>query len=562
MCFMQYQSHIKKHGKRALIIIGALVLVVALAGLYIGQRWSNNLRTQLRDYVAEMSDSLYIMRYDGVNLNLFKGQLTLNNVSLITDSVVYKRLQQEQRAPAILYSLSAERLDLRYFKVWRYFMKKELNANSLVLENPSIVMVQDTRNIDTSRKRSAYENISSRIRSISIGTLRLDSSNFKYTYIKKDSAKVITQLHHLSIHVKDLLIDAKAVEDPSRFLYARNYELHLRDYRHRTSDSLYWMIVRDVSYNAAESNLHIGQFSVEPRYSRTEFDKRVKFQQDRFDVQFNNIVVNKLEPNVLLQEQQIRAQRINIGSGNVSIYHNRILPPSNQVKTGQFPHQLLQKLSVPVLIDSLRADKVDVSYMELNEKSLQAGTILFKQVHGLFRNITNIDTAIAKNRHCVADLDAVFMQRGKLRARFDFFLDSKNGGFAISGQLKDMDGRELTALTRPLGLIEIKSGYIQDVSFSMQGTEKSASGEVKLVYDNLKVRILKRDEETKEIKRKGLLSLFANVVAINNSNPRDGKLHIAHPRYTRDPRKSFFNLVWKTLFTGVKEIAISGDMPL
>jgi hypothetical protein len=559
---MQDKSFIKHYGKKILIIIGAFLLVLAGITLYLGQRWSGKLRTQLKDYVAEMSDSLYIMRYDGVTLNMFKGQLTLNNVSLVSDSVVYRRLQQQQRAPSVLYSFSADHMSLSYFKVWRYFMKKELSAGSLVLDNPSIVLEQDSRNVDTTRRRNAYENISSRIRSLSIGSLRLDSSNFKYVYIKKDNAKVITQLHHLSIHVNDLLIDAKAMEDPTRFLYARNYELHLRDYRHRTADSLYWMIVRDVSYNAAESNLTIGQFSVEPRYSRSEFDKRIKFQQDRFDVQFNNIAVNKLEPNVLLQKQQVRARRVDIGSGNIQIYHNRLLPSSNQIKTGQFPHQLLQKLSVPVLIDSLRTDRLDLSYMELNEKSLQAGTILFRQVHGLFRNITNIDTVIARNPHCIADLDAVFMQKGKLRARFDFILNGKAGDFAISGQLKDMDGRELTPLTRPLALIEIKSGYVQEVSFHMRGNEKSAAGEVKLLYNNLKVRILKRDEETREIKRKGLLSLFANAIAINDSNPRDGKLHIAHPRYTRDPRKSFFNLVWKTLFTGVKEIAVSGNMPL
>jgi hypothetical protein len=559
---MQYRTHVKTHGKKALIIIGALLLVLAGTALYLGQRWSKQLRVQLKDYVREMSDSLYVLRYDEVDLNILKGRLSISKVSLVTDSVVYKRLQQQQRAPAVLYAFSADRLDLQYFKVWRYFLKKELSAGSLLLDNPSIVLEQDTRNVDTSRHRSAYENISSRIHSLSIGSLKLDSSNFKYTYIKKNNAKVITQLHHLSIHVNDLLIDAKAMEDPTRFLYARNYELHLRDYRHRTADSLYWMIVRDVSYNAAESSLRIGQFSVEPRYSRSAFDKRVKVQQDRFDVQFNKIAVNGLQPRELLENQQIRARRVDIGSGTVDIYHNRILPSSNQLKLGQYPHQLLQKLELPVLIDSLQASRVNIAYMEVNAKSQQAGTIEFNQVGGLFRNITNIDSVIARNRHCIADLDGVFMQRGKLQARFDFILNDKSGAFAVSGQLKDMDGRELTPITRPLALVEIRSGYVQEVSFNMQGNEKSAAGTVKLVYSNLKVRILKKDEETRELKRKGLLSLFANAIAINDSNPRDGKLHIAHARYTRDPRKSFFNLVWKTLFTGVKEIAISGEMPI
>jgi len=259
--FMQNPSRIQKIIKVILIVIGAFVLVVVGTGLYLSRHWGNLMRTQLRDYVKEMSDSLYELHYDNVELNILAGSLTLDSVSLVTDSLVYKRLQQEQRAPSLLYAFSANRVSLRYFKVWRYFLQKEVSAGSLELEKPSVVLLRDSRNIDTSRHRPVYENISTRIRSISINTLTLDSTNLKYTFVKKDSGQVITQLHRLSIHVKDLLIDSMAMEDPTRFLYARNYELYLKDYRHRTKDSLYWMMVRDVTYNAAERALHIGQFT-------------------------------------------------------------------------------------------------------------------------------------------------------------------------------------------------------------------------------------------------------------------------------------------------------------
>ncbi|KAA2244627.1 hypothetical protein F0L74_01235 [Chitinophaga agrisoli] len=560
---MRKPSSIQKVIKIALIVIGSFVLVVVGTGLYLSHRWSNTLRSQLKDYVKEMSDSLYELHYERVQLNILSGSLTLDSVSLVTDTVVYHRLQQQQRAPSLLYAFSADRVSLQYFKAWRYFLKKELSAGALVLESPSVVLERDSRNIDTSRHRPAYENLATRIKSLSIGTLTLDSTNLKYTLIKKDSGLVITQLHRLSIHVKDLLIDSMAMVDPTRFLYARNYELYLKDYRHRTKDSLYWMMVRDVSYSAAESTLRIGQFSVEPRYKPAEFDRKVQFQRDRYDIKLNDIVAKGLEPYALLQEQQLWAKHINIANGVFDIYHNRSLPSSPGTRLGQFPHQLLYKMSLPVYVDTLVGNKVDLSYKEVNPKSQQAGTLLFKQVHGVFRNITNIDSMIKKDRHLIADMDAVFMRSGKLRARFDFHLGDPQGGFAISGQLKNMDGRELTPITRPLALVEIKSANIQDVSFTMQGNERAASAEVKFIYDHLRVSILKKDDETHELKKKGLLSLFANAIAIKDSNPTDnGKLHIAHVNYPRDPKKSFFNLVWKTLFTGVKETAISGSVPL
>ncbi|HEU4553111.1 MAG TPA: hypothetical protein VFS25_09760 [Chitinophaga sp.] len=560
---MKKSAGLQKFLKIFLIIIGALVLVVIGTGLYLSRHWSNQLRSQLKEYTTEMSDSLYILNYKQVRLNILSGSLTIDSVSLVRDTAVYHRLQQQQKAPAMLYAFSANRVSVQFFKAWRYFIKKELSAGSLVLEKPSIVLEQNTRNIDTSRHRSAYENLSRHIKSLSIGALKLDSTNLKYTYVKKDSGLIITQLHRLSIHVKDLLIDSVAIEDPSRFLYARNYELHLKAYRHRTRDSLYWMIVRDVSYNAAERTLHLGQFQVEPRYNKAAFDRKVRYQRDRYDVQLNDILVQELQPQALLQEQQLWAQHVEIGNGSIAIYHNRSLPTAPGTRLGQFPHQLLLKLPVPVYVDTLVGKKVQLSYAEVNPKSQETGTLLFRNVHGVFRNITNIDTMIAKNKHLVADMDALFMQTGKLRARFDFFLGDTTGRFAITGQLKNMDGRQLTPVTRPLALVEIKSAAIHDLTFSMEGNERAATGQVKFIYDHLKINILKKDDDTHQLKRKGLMSLFANVLAINDSNPPgDGKVKVVHTQYTRDPKKSFFNLVWKTLFTGIKETAIAANIKL
>jgi hypothetical protein len=71
-------------------------------------------------------------------------------------------------------------------------------------------------------------------------------------------------------------------------------------------------------------------------------------------------------------------------------------------------------------------------------------------------------------------------------------------------------------------------------------------------YQDLKVEILKRDKATKEVKKRGFLSLAANLIVQNNNPGKDG-LRKVNPVYERDIYKSFFNLVWKTIFTGMKK---------
>ncbi len=67
-------------------------------------------------------------------------------------------------------------------------------------------------------------------------------------------------------------------------------------------------------------------------------------------------------------------------------------------------------------------------------------------------------------------------------------------------------------------------------------------------YDRMKINVLKRDKETRQIKKRKLFSLAANLM-VNNKN--SGTSVDAH--YNRNIYKSFFNLVWKTIFAGMKK---------
>ena len=555
------EFNIRRLIKIVLSVFGILVILVLGTGWYLNQRWNKLLKRELQGYVTDLSDSLYTVKFKDMRLDVLSGSVTVEKASMVIDSAVYQKLLKQQKAPSAIYTISVDRLQLKYFKPWDYFIGKHLNAGFLTVTGPSVIMEQNATIKDTAAPKTAYQSISSKMKSLFIGKLVLDSTNFKYIFTRKDSSRVVHQFHNLRVRINDFLIDSVALDDPTRFLYARNYEIEMKDYMNRTKDSLYWMYVRGIRYDAAQRTLHIKQFEVQPRYDKAAFQRKTGVQQDRFEVVLNNISLKNLNPRLLLQEQQIWTERLNIQNGKINIYRNRMMPMPPGNKLGQYPHQLLDKLELPVSIDTLTGNNINIEYTELSPVTKQSGVINFSRVHGLFRNITNIDSLVAKNGHMTADFDAVFMQSGKLTARFDFTLNDKSGGFAVSGQLKDMNGKDLNVVTKALGKVEIRSCDIQDLAFNIKGNERRASGFVKLLYQNLKIAVLKQDKDNQEFKRKGLVSLVANALVIRNANPLPGeKVRTANVSYTRDIKKSFFNLVWKTLFTGVKDIAGAGNL--
>ena len=65
--------------------------------------------------------------------------------------------------------------------------------------------------------------------------------------------------------------------------------------------------------------------------------------------------------------------------------------------------------------------------------------------------------------------------------------------------------------------------------------------------------MLEKKEETGRIKKKGLISFFANTLLIIDNNPTPGSpLRVAAAAFVRPAQASFFNLMWKTIFEGIK----------
>lgn len=527
------------------------MLVVLAAGWYFNTHWKQLLRKELGEYVSAGTDGLYQLHYKKIRLNILTGNVSIDQVQLVPDSAVYQDLINKHRAPKLLYKVEMEHLNMHNLLLWKYFIKKQAYARSFVFYKPKIEIIQNDLAVDTSVHGTFYGTLKQYIKSIYINQVTSSKTELNYTHILGDSSRERSRISDLNFIVRDLLIDSVAESDPRRFLYATNFDINLEKYEFKPKDSLYNLHFKDITYRAAQKNLELGSVHLEPKYNIAEFDRRIGTQKDRYDILFRDLDFNRLYLQDLLKGK-LYCESCNIDGANIDIYRNRSLPLPAGDKMGQFPSQVLKKLELPLKIDTLKAENVNISYTELNPKNGETGSIYFKRANGIIRNITNNDSLIARNNHCIANINAVFMETGKLRAKFDFPLDRVDGSFNISGQLKDMNGKELNPVTRPLGMVAVESLRLHSLDFAIAGNEHAARADIKFLYSRLRISIL--EEEGNQLKRKGLMSTIANLMAIYKENPEAGKdPRLAVGKYTRDPKKSFFNLVWKTLFDGVMQ---------
>ncbi|WP_431213622.1 hypothetical protein ACQ86N_01525 [Puia sp. P3] len=294
----------------------------------------------------------------------------------------------------------------------------------------------------------------------------------------------------------------------------------------------------------------MAQLRLQPRLSETAFAASLPVQKDRYDFVLKDIALHHIDRKELWRKS-IRCDSLVIGESAFKIYRDMTRPPDTTSKVGKFPQQQLMRLPFPLSIRKVIFNHSFIEYKERNAKSRNSGRVQFHDARATIRNVTNIRKDIHEDNRCVLDFHARFLNKAPVDARLVMLLKDPKGRFTIDGGIGSLDVASLNPLTEPMALTRLEKGKIDHLQFSIRGTDSTGDGRVILTYRDLKVSLLKKDKDSIRYDKKGLVSLVANLVVKNSSRPDNPRAEEVH--FQRLVNKSFFNLIWKTLFTGVKE---------
>ncbi len=542
-------------------ILGGLILIISIAAIYLSSQWKPLLTEKIKEGVYNSSHGLYRVDFKDIHLNLLTGSVVLDTITLMPDTTVYNRLKLIKKAPTHLFRIKLNHLKLSRVGIMTAYFKKRIKMNAIILDNPSIDMVyrKVPRRTDTLQNDSTlYQQISKSLRSIQVSTIKIIDADFDYY----NGLKKLNGVKHLSVNVKDILIDSAAQFDTTRVLHAKNIGFELNGYQSLTADKMYNLKIDSVSGSINSRTLKIKGLKLIPMYSDLTFSRKYSMQKDRYDLSFNSIEATGVDFIKLSNDGSLYARKVTIGPAKVGVFLNRELPPPNFDKGKNYPHNALKRLPIETVVETLSIYKVDVAYTEFNPKTNDRGTLKLDNLTGSILNLTNDSTRLAKNNHANADLTTYILGTGKLNVKIDFNLTDAAASFNYVGHVSPFNMKILNPLSKALGEVEIESGNVKRVDFTVKANERGSNGTVQFLYADLKVKLLKENEQGKA-EKKGLLSFLANTILIKNDNPSKGEpVRTANITMTRAPQASFFNLMWKSVFVGIRETVGIGIIPM
>ncbi|MES1216402.1 MAG: hypothetical protein ABUT20_12875 [Bacteroidota bacterium] len=554
----------KKRGKKIFLGIIIFFLLLAIAfQVFIDRYLEPIIHERLEKLIVAGSDSLYNFQVEKISVSFWRSAVDVKNLVIQVDSAHYAQREKRSDLPALTFEINLKNGSIGGIGLLPILFDKKINIESIISKNADITFSRHFRKSDKKDKEvndPLWKLIRPDIKSISISKIILDDININYT--NADSAKAFKwKFEHCSTIIDNTKVDSASSADKSRILFSKNVSIQFNDIKLNTVDGLYAVEAKKLWYSSAAKNVEVDSFKFHPILGQQAFYKKVGIDKDRFNLDFPGIRLVNFQLPQWINSDILEVDTIDLEKPQINVYKDRTATPDQRGKLGKYPHQLLQKLPFVLNIKQLHLSDAEVTYTEKSSKSAMEGKLIFQKLHGTVKNVTNDLDEIKKNRDCVADITGLFMQRSQLHAVFKFHLDeAATGGFEVSADIAKLDAAQLNPITVPLAQASIKSLEISELHYYIKGNEKSGNGYLSMLYKNLAIDLTKKDDDDGKVKKRKLLSFLVNNLVVYQDNPMNGKERKAVNIQTiRDPQKSFFNLIWKTMFNSFKEITIRID---
>jgi len=539
-------------------IIGTVILLVIAAGITLGILYWNSIKRQfIRSRVSagvqDKTDQLYRIRYDEMDLDEVAGNLFVSNLRLEYDSARYLALREKGDEPSMLFKVEIPSIQITGVQTPKALLTKEIVAGTLRVDHPVIEILYTHEGKDSSKRvppNEVYKQILGELQMIKMDTLLITGAQI----ITRDmqSGKQKLEIFDTHLELRQLLIDSTSNLDSSRLFFAKHMDVFCSRLEWPSANQLYNYSVARIEMHSDEEQIKVGSFKVIPTLGEEKFTAKIGIQADRYDLEFRDIHFEAIDFRQLLNER-IVADSV-ILQASVKIYRDMTLPEDKRSKIGTYPHQKIAQIPIPLAIKKLILKNTFIEYKEHSPITQKIGKVTFDQVNATLANVTNIKTAAPSVM--TADIHALFLKKAPVHTLWTFYLFNPKGRFDIKGELAAIDAREINSLVEPLGGVRVEKGRINDLSFNLKGQDYGMNGTVKFLYSDLKIALLKNDEDEKALQEKKLASWGANMIIKNENPSRNDKPRIANVHFDRVTNRSIFHLSWKTLFEGVKKTAL------
>ncbi|MDT0553719.1 hypothetical protein [Urechidicola vernalis] len=521
-----------------LIAIGAILLTNYSVSYIVKKKivtvLSENL---LKEYTASV---------DKVEFKLIRRSLSFNGVKFVPKSEVVSDMVENKGEVNSVDNITLKSLELKGIGIFNLLFSKKISINTLSfndlfirkIENPNLVIEKDKKN------KPKPINLDS-IKVTKLGGLVIDNLEFvDLMYQVYDVSKSEITFQNSPVSFNSSGVKLVEIEENLFKLLPSQEIFKIEDVQLEFEKKNYSLSLDKLVLDFKSQVATINDFSFKPNISKFDLAEKYTFNDDVFDVTFQEVNVYNFNLIKLFKENAFLLDSVAINGLDLKLFKDK-RKPFNMDKYVGLPHINLQNSSKVINVPLV---SVKNSHLTIEEQLENKDTLFSLTINDINAKIQNISTIPEFTQNPITvNIDANLMNEAPLHVVMNMPLKKGQHTFYFSGELGQSEFELYDAALYPVLGLKILSGEIDKMQFSAKANNTSSSGNMTMLYHNLEATVFKSNS----LERNKFLSWSVNHV-VRKSNPnKKGKVKEVEMQFTRDTYKGLGNYIWKTLQSGI-----------
>lgn len=314
-------------------------------------------------------------------------------------------------------------------------------------------------------------------------------------------------------------------------------------------EKLYTLKAKEIKFSRSRSSLSINLLELLPKYERYRFSRARGYRSNRMLLKVKNILLFDINLKELFKKRRFHAKSLRIKYPQLDVFRDKNVPKRKVTKKKKFPQELLRDLKVKLRIDEIKISKGKIIYAEHEKKEKRPGKLSFTAINANLKNVTNFPELLDKKTSLVLTGSTKLMDKSIFQVKITAPIKDRRNIFKFSGSLGKIRMNEFHSMLENIAQVRIRRGVVDQLTFSGRADNYRALGEMRLLYNNLRISVLKKGGS---YKKKKFISFLTNTIILN-SNPRPGRpIRVGKISYKKEEKNSFFGYIWDALLSGIK----------
>lgn len=578
--------------KRTIYITAGSIILLLFAGIISKHIIENRIEQALVREVDQRTAGLYHLQVERTTLGLIKRSVTLEKICLIADTtrlisqgeshfisqiniaqLTATKIDWQKNASDLM--LSCDQFTLRdpIIHIFRNGkvtkMPDNQNTNPVHKINPNGIRseTEHTNNTTTSSQQLINKNPRSNSQTSTPSQIGLPRQTFTpanervkivnliltngaiYEYETDGEKSNLHVTNGISFETGAIAIDLTS-DTANTHLSRRNLTANIVGIQYTFQNKENQLRLDTLYINTTKRFIRTTGLQLIPQLPQSDYAELSQNHSDWTKIQTSTTIWTGIDFTAFMKERSIVIDTITIQHAEISSYKNRQIAQSQREK--QLLNQTLRHLPIALDIRCLQFGPLDVVYQELTPEGVQPGKLTVTNLTGECLGLSNRP---AQNQSFLTIRSTgKLMGLANLQTTINFSLQDTSEQFTVNGQLGSLAMNQLNRLTEPLANLSIQNGRIDTLIFNITGNKHSSVVDLKLLYNGLEIELIK--DHDGQIRQRRLLSEAINDWVVYSSNPQYGTTRIGTGTALRDPYKSQFNYLWKSLWPGLKSMLI------